>query len=193
MDLLAPPDIHALPPDCLLDGNHPAADEYIQATRRIQRLIVSASAQLKPRQVEAIKLHHTGHSNTRIAEKLGVSIVTISRYIRLPKAKKLLNLLRAYQSAIDGPNKAQRINMLWRIARLNELDQPKTSIAALAELNRMDTQLQHDLQQSGTNQPQTLTIEINQKMLPRTALDCDIPAQTQTQTPTGPQDNEIST
>jgi DNA-binding CsgD family transcriptional regulator len=170
---LTHPDIDQLPPDCLLDGFHPAADEYMRATKRIQRLIVSASAKLKPKQVEAVKQHHSGDTHVRIAERLGVTPNTISKYIKAPTAQHLLNLLRAYQSAIDGPNKAQRINMLWRIASRNEIDSPSTAIKALAEINRMDESL------IAANHPGTntgnVTIEINPVALPKTALDQDIP------------------
>jgi hypothetical protein len=62
--------------------------------------------------------------------------------------------------------------MLWRIAQANELDQPKTAIAAIAELNKVDLAFR-DMETSA-NQQQAPIIILNQESLPRTALDGEV-------------------
>jgi hypothetical protein len=66
---------------------------------------------------------------------------------------------------------AQRSNMLWRIAQANEHDQPKTSIAAIAELNKVDIAFRE--METSANRQQAPIIIMNQESLPRTALDVD--------------------
>ncbi|GAG79689.1 unnamed protein product, partial [marine sediment metagenome] len=93
---------------------------------------------------------------------------TISKLTNSKEAKALLTLLGYYASLVSGPHIAQRNNMLWRIALANELDQPKTSIAAIAELNKVDLAFRE--METGASQKAPVVI-INQEALPRTVLD----------------------
>jgi DNA-binding transcriptional regulator YiaG len=162
-------DTDQLPPELLLDDDHPTADAYIQNAQNVQRMIVATSALLKPSQTRAIKMAYKGVKNKDVAKELGVNAQTVANWLALPNAKKLLALLGYYQVTLDGPNEAQRRHMLWRIARANEGIEPKTSISALGELNKM-TMTDYDRKNANTsNQP--ITIIINQDQLPRTALD----------------------
>ena len=159
-----------LPPELVLDPKHPANDEYIRNAQNIQRAIVAVSKKLSPRAVQATKLKHKALPTREIAERLNVTPTTISKLTKSKDAKTLLTLLGYYASLVAGPHVAQRTAMLWRIATDNESKAPRTAIAALAELNKVD--LAYKEMQTGANQKSPIVV-INQETLPRTVLDGD--------------------
>ena len=160
-------DTHDLPPELMLDPHHPSADEYVKKAQNVQRMIVATSNLLKPSQVAAIKMAYKGASTKDIAAELSVHAQTVGNWLRSENGKKLRALLTYYQSTVDGPNVAQRTNMLWRIAHTNEEDNPKVTISAVAEMNKMDN-VTAEKQASLTST--TVNMTINQQ-LSRTALD----------------------
>jgi len=157
-----------LPPEDLLDTDHPANDNYIRKLKSTQQAIVSHSRTMRPRHVNIIKRIHTGEPHKDIAAAFNLTTVTISTIKRSPKGAKLLALLAHYGHAVEGPNEAQRRNMLWRIAHTNEEDAPKTSLTAIAELNRMTIA---DYDRTQKNPSQAPLIVINQAVLPKGVLD----------------------
>ena len=155
-----------LPPELLLDSNHPANDQYIKDISNVKRMIVSHSQSMHPKVVEMCKLAHVGLAHTEIAKKLGRTPGTVGRHVNSDKGQRLLALLSHLKMGIAGPNEAQRINMLWRISKENEESQPKTSISAIAEINRMTI--------TDVNiTPTQTTIIVNQTMFPKGDLDGD--------------------
>jgi hypothetical protein len=162
-------DPELLPPDFLLDASHPANDAYIQKNRLIERQIVQQSKLLKATHLQIVKLHHSGLYGTEIAERLGRSQMTVSKVINTPAAKRLLALLGHYQVSLEGPNLAQRKNMMWRIAQESELSDPRVAIAATETLNKMDEQLIKRQNENSGNQP--INLIINQNTFPKGALD----------------------
>ena len=126
-----------LPPECLLDPYNPANDQYYQVKTDLERRIIHASAILKPKQVLAVKGHFSGKTNKAIAETIGLNPITVGRYIRNAKAKRLLSLLRHYAAHLDGPNTDHRKSFLWRIAVDNREEKPTVAISAISEINRM--------------------------------------------------------
>jgi len=157
-------------PEHLRDNEyHPAADKYMHSVREIQQALVTVSRSMKPIEVNAVKLHHQGETNTHIAEVVKRSGSWVSKAIDTVKARSLLSLLGYYREAIDGPKDAQRAAMLWRIAIDAEEANPRTAIAAVGELNKMKA-LGYAQQQAG-NYNTPVTIIINQESMPRTALD----------------------
>jgi hypothetical protein len=155
----------SLLPAGLEDRYHPTADQYLQSIRRIQTAIVQHSSKLKPTQVTIAKLHHKGKNNTQIAEEVGKNPTTVAKTLKLREVQVLVGLLQHYTLAVDGPKEAVRRAMLWRIATDNEQVAPKTAIAAIAEINKMEgVGLQNQA-------PAQTTIIINQETLPKTALD----------------------
>lgn len=160
-------DTHDLPPELMLDPHHPSADAYIQKAQNVQRMIVATSNLMRPNQVVAIKMAYKGATTKDIATEVGVHTQTVGNWLRSDNGRKLRALLTYYQSSVDGPNVAQRTNMLWRIAHENEEVNPKVTISAVAEMNKMDNAtapIQSD------TAPTTVNITINQQ-LSRTALD----------------------
>jgi len=167
---LVPYDSELIPPEFLLDDFHPANDEYLRQQELVQKKLVSHSQNMKPNHVKAVKLHFKGLTNVEIAEKLSLAESTVSQIINRDDAKRLKALLAYYQIGIEGPNEAQRKNMLWRMAIVNEAERPTVSKECIAELNRMDNAAkQLDLTKQGNNN--TINIVINNDILPRGALD----------------------
>lgn len=160
-----------LPPEALLDSNNPANDNYLREIAMLKRLIVSESKKLKPKHVEMVKKHHLNKTNVLIAEELGVAAGTVGKALKQKPALKLLALLRHLALMMDGPREGQRRNFLWRIAMRNELEDPRTAIAAVAEINKMthqDKQLELGSAGLGGN---VVQVVINNEQFPRGILD----------------------
>lgn len=167
---LLPYDSELIPPEFLLDDYHPANDEYLQQQELVQKKLVHISSNMKPKHVQVVKMHFAGSKNTEIAEALELAEGTVSTIINRDDAKRLKALLAFYQMGVEGPNEAQRRNMLWRMALTNEEERPTVSKECIAELNRMDNAAkQIELGKQGNNN--TVNIIINNETLPRGALD----------------------
>jgi hypothetical protein len=119
-------------------ASHPSSDKYVEGLRDIQRAIVAQSQKMRRPSVLAIKQHHKGVKTSDISAELGMSAALVNKTINSDDGQRLIALLAYYQEAIDGPNEAQRRNMLWRVAGNNEETAPKVTISAVAELNKMD-------------------------------------------------------
>ena len=126
-----------VPPEDTLDPYHPANDSYIQKLQATQRSILAHTRHMRPRHVNAIKRIHAGEPHVSIAKSLNIQPATVSNIKRSPAGRRLLALLSHYAHAVDGPNQAQRRNLLWRIAVDNEATKPQTAIQAVSEINRM--------------------------------------------------------
>ncbi len=167
---LAQYDDSNLPADMALDPNHPASDPFIQSLQSIQKRII-AQAQLMPRQhAEVVRLVHQGLSNEDIQNRTGRKV--IGTVMKKDASKRLLALLQHLSVAMGGATIAQRKNLLWRIAQREEYDGPRTSIAAIAELNKFDLADQANATTRATAGGTVITI--NQQILPRGKLDEDI-------------------
>ena len=160
-----------LPPEVLMDASHPANDEYLRTLQHHQRMIVALSQKMTPKHVIMIKRRHSGEPVHEIAQALKVNKNTVSKICNSEIGQQLAAMLRFYQLGIEGPNVAQRKNMLWRIAIDNERDEPRVSIAATAELNRMDNEAHARINPSAGNTTIAPVVIINQALLPKTTLD----------------------
>lgn len=159
-----------LPPECLLDSDNPANDQYLRQIEALKRLIVAQSALLRPTQIEIVKRRHLGKRTKDIADEVEMSPVSVSRNLKDPKAQRLLALLSHLSLMMDGPREAQRINLLSRIANRNELIDPRVSIAAISEINKMNHQGKV-LANGGGGASNVVQIIINNETFPRGALD----------------------
>lgn len=160
-----------LPPEYLLDSDNPANDQYLRQIEDIKRLIVAQSAIMRPTQIEIVKKRHLGKRTKDIAAEVELSPVSVSRSMKDPKAQRLLALLSHLTLLMDGPREAQRRNLLYRIATRNELTDPRVSIAAVAEINKMSHQGQVLAKGGGGGSGNVVQIVINNETFPRGALD----------------------
>lgn len=159
------PDKDYLPPELLLDEHHPSNAPYMQSLNNIRRLIVSHTQLMKPWHVEAVKMKVNLKSNTEICTALDKKPAAVTSAINSDNAKKLRATLQHYNVAMDGPNDAHRRRMLWEIAVDNQPIEPKVSIAAVVEINKMNGTYQTGAKDTAIN------ITINNTLLPKGKLD----------------------
>ena len=129
MKLVTLPDDFVIPPELLRDEDLPSADPFNLKLDRMRKLVAGQRAQLRRLQVDAVHLHMEGLSNVAIAKRLGVTPPAISRNLNLPLVKAHIRAVEYLNSLIDGPTTEIRKNMLWRIARRNEHDEPNIAIS----------------------------------------------------------------
>jgi FixJ family two-component response regulator len=167
------PDNYLQDPEEFLAAHHPANDAYIQSVNHIQRRLITASKLLRHKQVQILKAVFTGKNYAEVARQLGTSSQTVSKLVNSPQGNDLLQLMQYHQMLLEGANTAQRRNMLWRIAVAEEKIDPKTSIKAVAELNKMAYQEWESKNPNAGGQKQQVAVQINinQQQLPRGALD----------------------
>jgi hypothetical protein len=170
MKRLQIPNTEYLPPDLVLAEHHPANDKFLRSLEQIERQIVALTLKMKPKHILFVKARHTGANNTDTAKKYRTSGQTVGKAVSSPNALRLLSLLSLYDMSMNGPSSAQRVNMLWEIAQENKELQPKTTINAISELNKMDL-TQFEREHGPTNTNPVIQINIDQTTLPKTNLD----------------------
>lgn len=163
-------DSEHLPPELLLDEDHPANDQYLEKQRNVERMMVAHQRTMKPRHVNIAKLVHSGMPAAQIAEKVGVTDQTVYKVKDRQDVKRLLSLMAYYKIGREGPSESQRMDLLWKIARRNaaEDEDNKVAISAVAEMNRMTMA---DYTRKQNTAPGQTTIIINQQLMPKGALD----------------------
>lgn len=164
-------DSSLIPPDWLLDADCPANDQYLRQIEALKRLIVSQSALMYPTQISIVKKRHLGKRTRDIAAEVELTPASVNRNLKDPKAQRLLALLSHLSIMMDGPREAQRKDFLWRIARRNEVTDPRVSISAIAEINKMSHQGEVLKRGGNTSGGNTVQIVINNETFPRGALD----------------------
>jgi len=92
---------------------------------------------MRPLHVDIAKLSHAGKSHRDIAAEINRTDRTVTKVLGRQDVRELLFWLNLLRETIDGPNKTQRMSMLWRIAVDNEKNAPKIATGALAEINKM--------------------------------------------------------
>lgn len=156
-------------PELVADPYHPQNAEFEQSINRIKAAAMAQQAKMTPRNVHIIKQHYAGQTNIKIAENFNVTPQTVSKTINSQAGKRLLTLLHYLADALAGPSLALRKSMLYKIAQdAIDVDR-KTSIAAIAELNKMG--MNEHMIESGDTGGNTINVTINQNHFPRTELD----------------------
>lgn len=153
-----------LPPEVLMDEYHPSNTTYFKNLKHLERALVAASQNAGMKYTAIAKLHHRGRTNVAIAEEMQMQPGTISTILRKSKVIDILTLLTHLTQLRDGPNIDHRKRMLWEIAQDNQQLEPKTTIAAIAEMNKIDG--------IGKDKQDTkVEITLNQTMFPKGPLD----------------------
>lgn len=158
-----------MPESLILADGHPANDQYLRDITTCKRQIMDASASMTGAQVQMCKSFHQGKSFKEIAEAVGCTPTTVSKHCKSDKGRRLISLLRHLALAIDGPADAQRRHTLWRIAMNNEDEDPRISISAISEINKMTHQ--EKLLESGQAGAGKFEIIINSTAFPKGVLD----------------------
>ena len=160
-------------PEEFLDRHHPENDEYMKAIEHVQGKIMFLTTMLRPKQVNILKAIFSGENYTQVGKRVGATAITASRVAHSNYGRQMLTMLQYHRQLVEGPNEALRRNMLWRIAQDAEVLDPKTTIKALAELNKMHGQalLLANPNAGGQQAPVQVAIHINQDLMPKGVLD----------------------
>jgi hypothetical protein len=160
-------------PQDFLDRHHPENDAYMRGIEHVQGKIMYLTTMLRPKQVNLLKSVFAGENYVQVGKRHGSSPQTVSAVAKSKYGQQMLNMLQYHRQLVEGPNEAMRRNMLWRIAQDSEMWDKKTSIKAIAELNKMHTQtlMLENPNAGGQQAPAQVVININQELMPRGALD----------------------
>ena len=152
-----------MPAHLALDPYHPNNQEFYKTKRGIEQVIVAQTMKMHPRHVQAAKLKLRGKTNDEIAAEVGVKPSTVSAIMARPDVKELYYQLRFMDVHLEGPELALRKHVLWEIAVDAKEEDPRITISAIQELNKIENVYNNS--DSGIN------ITINQNLLPKGVLD----------------------
>lgn len=134
-----------------LDAHLPVDSVDAVTKQRLEREIQACSMRIKPRFMAAIRSVCYGATYRSAANKYHIHPTTLSRTLKSPDGLRLQKAISRLKSLIDGTNYLQRESMLWRIAASNEECDPRTAIAAIAEINRTKNDTPDALQKQKDN------------------------------------------
>lgn len=161
---------------------NPANDEFRRVTQSLLRDMRHTAAKMLPRHAIVAKMSLSGLSNVDIAKKTHMHPQTVGKILKSDDAKRLKGLLIEYRNINQGVTAIQRESLLWRIALSNEELDPKTSISAIAEINRMkvDTdaaqaKIEERKNSTSTGEQPQVIIQLADPRLKPTALDAPNP------------------
>ena len=152
-----------LPAHIELDKYHPANQDFFKRKKGISQVIVAQSMKMHPRHVHVAKMKLRGRSNDEIGAEVGIRPNTVAQIYSRDDVKELTRQLIFMDMHLEGPELALRKHLLWEIAVDAKKEDPRITISAIQELNKI----------AGIyNTPDsTINITINQGQLPRGALD----------------------
>mgnify|MGYP003647305315 CR=1 FL=1 len=151
-------------PEMALDKHHPNNAEFYRQQNTFKRLIVMQSMKMKDSHVQIAKLLIKGNTNVKIAADLKLHLQTISNVKARDDVKEMVSLLHHLAILNEGPSIEHRKRILYEITVDSQELEPKTSIAAIQEMNRMDGVGREKIDTA-------INITINNDTLPRGALD----------------------
>lgn len=146
------------------DQYYPPNEFSRQKEHELKGQIVELSKELLPWEIKACKRYANGDSINAIAKDLKKSFGATKSALSAHVAQQVVELWRAVHIYQEGPNEAQRKNMLWRIAVDNEKEAPKEARGAIEAINRM-------IDSKNGRTGNRIEIVINNELLPRTKLD----------------------
>jgi hypothetical protein len=125
-EILGSQRIEPLDPDCLYDVR----------TNILLKNVNAIQTKLKFKHQQWLRELLSGSTPATVAKNHDVTPQSVYNVLRKPKAQEFLHLIAQLKALEGGPTDAQRLDMLWRIAKREELDNPKTAIQALDVINR---------------------------------------------------------
>ena len=134
-------------------------------------MIRELSLKMRPRHAMMVKVNMAEDNYAQTARRLKTTPSTVSKVCRSPDGIKLRQLLTHHNQLIAGVSAIEREQLLWRIALNNEDINPRTSISAIAEINKMkaDTEADHakrEQEKSINEQPQVIIQLQDPRLLP---------------------------
>lgn len=144
-------------------------DPYFKLLALLRRELNHATQGMKGRQIQACKMFFEGRSRVEIGKDVSATPATISKWLKLPECKRVLALLARIELHNEGPVDGQSKHMLWRMAQRNEKMDPRVSISAISEINKMNHN--QELLARGHTGDSKVEIVINNQALAKGALD----------------------
>ena len=163
----ADPEEH-LPVEMLVNPDHPSNEQFYADLAHIKRAVIAAQNKLRPMQRHAVLLHRQGLNNTEVAKKIDTTPVTVGKWLKSKEAVRYQAVMDHHQQMLDGPQFDHRKNILYRIALEQMKSQPKTSISAIQEINKMSGVYAENAAGGFSGD---INISINGELMPRGALD----------------------
>lgn len=154
---------------------NPANDEFKRTLQVIKMQIRQLTLKMRPRHAMMVKVNMNVDNFAQTARRLKSTPQTISRVWNSPDGQKLRNLLTHHNQLMSGVSAIEREQLLWRIALNNEEINPRTSVSAIAEINKMKADTQADeakreAEKTIGEQPQVI-IQLNDPRLLPSKLD----------------------
>lgn len=112
--------------------------EHDAATRVLLLNLAAVQKKLKARHMDWGRQFLSGKNPSKIAEAAGVTYQAVHVALKTPKMQSFLQMVGQLQRLEAGPSLVQRKGMLWRIAKREEEDDPRTAIAALDLINKQE-------------------------------------------------------
>lgn len=154
-----------LVPSLVADDEYYPENEYSkQKELAIKDQIIQLNGELEPWQSEVARRTAYGETPNALSKTLKKSHKLIVGCLNMHTTQQVIALWQAVIVYQQGPNEAQRKNMLWRIAIDNEKADPKEATKAINAINAMED----NKRGIGNNK---IEIVINNETMPRTALD----------------------
>lgn len=154
---------------------NPANDEYKRTVASLHRLVTSLTAKLPAKHAMVARMMLSQLSPKEISKKVRLKTGTVYKIRKDPDVQKLARAMIQLRTLKEGVTAIEREQLLWRIALNNEEFNPRTSIAAVAEINKMKTDtaaMQEKIKQNTDlqNSP-SIVIQLGDARLQPTLLD----------------------
>jgi DNA-binding CsgD family transcriptional regulator len=146
-------------------------DQCTLEMSRIAHELQSRRLKIPARQRRCIPYLMSGMTDVDIARQLGIAASTVARARRQHHVRRYMALLLRRERIMTGPTEAQRMALLWRIAKREEYDRPAIAIRAIDVLNRQTGSYIHE-EQAATG----VVVNINQFRMDGSAPPATVPA-----------------
>jgi hypothetical protein len=138
--------------------------ECARKETEIKEEIYAIAKDMDPLEVEFSRRYAGGETVNALQKTLKKTRRDLNQFLETARVVRLIGYFQHLNLYMEGPNQIIRRNMLYRIAVDNEKLDPKETIKAISELNKMD-------QSARGTSSSDINIVINNETMPRGNLD----------------------
>jgi len=117
----------------------PINSSYEKRVGRIQTDILYIAESMEPWKLDFCRRYAGGEAKTKIGKDIHKADRTINTFLNTAPAQLLVQYYKLLLDVEAGPTEAQRKSILYEIAIDNQSLDPKETIKAISELNKMDS------------------------------------------------------
>jgi hypothetical protein len=154
----------SLSPELELDKYHKSNQPFIKTEQAIKCVVVDQSARMRPNHVKVAKMHLRGNSRQEMVDETGLKYGSVIQILTRPDVLELIRTLSHLDAHYEGIDLRIRKQMLIEIAIDNKQLDPRLTVTAIQELNRLDGAYNHEASK------QTVIV-VNNTVFPRGELD----------------------